>query len=59
MTCGKKTFYDCVACVCLTFGTIFLFIAFFMKLGLLVSVMTITFAQTIDLFKSLWNLENG
>ena len=24
MACGKKKFYECVACVCLTFGTIFI-----------------------------------
>ena len=29
----KKIFYECVACVCLTIGTIFLLIAFFMALG--------------------------
>ena len=55
MACGKKIFYECVACVCLTFGTIFLVIAFFMALGFLVSVMTISFALPIDLYKFLWN----
>ena len=53
ITCGKKFFYECVACVCLTFGTIFLVIVFFMALGFLVGVMTISFALPIDLHKSL------
>ena len=60
MTCGKKIFYQCVAFVCLTFGTIFLVIAFFKALGFLVDVMTISFALPINLlYKSLWNTENG
>ena len=60
MTCGKKIFYECVAFVCLTFGTIFLVIAFFKALGFLVDVMTISFALPINLlYKSLWNTENG
>ena len=37
----KNIFYECVACVCLTFGTNFLVIAFFMPLGFLKVVMTI------------------
>ena len=41
MACGKKIFCDCVVCVCLTFGTIFLVSAFFMALEFLVGVMTI------------------
>ena len=56
---GKKFFYDCVACVCRTFGTIFLLIAFFMAIGFLMGVMTISFALPIDLYKSLCNSENG
>ena len=59
MSCGKKIFYECVACVCPTFGTIFLVFAFFMALGFLVGVMTISFALPINLHKSLWNSENG
>ena len=59
MAWGKKTFHKCVACVYLTFGTIFLVIAFFMSLGFLMSVMTITFALPIDLYKSFWKSENG
>ena len=54
----KKVFYECVAYVCLTFGTIFLVIAFFMALGCLMRVMTLPFAVSIDLYKSLWNSEN-
>ena len=59
MACGKMTFFECVSSVCLTFGTIFLVIAFFMALGFLVGVMTISFALPIDSYKSLWNSENG
>ena len=59
MACGKKIFYECVACVCLTFGTIFLVIALFMALGFLMGVMTISFALPIDFYKSLWNSDNG
>ena len=59
MTCGKKILHECVAGVCLTFGTIFLVIAFFMALGFLVGVKTISFALPIDSYKSLWNSENG
>ena len=59
MAWGKKIFYECVACVFLTFGTVFLVIAFFMALGFLMGVMTISFALPIDLYKSLWNSEIG
>ena len=51
MACGKKILYECVACVCFTFGTIFLVIAFFMAIGFLIGVMTISFAQTIDSYE--------
>ena len=56
---GKKIFYECVACVCLTFDTIFSVIAFFMALGFLIGVMTISFALPIHLYKSFWISENG
>ena len=56
---GKMILYECVACVCLTFGTIFLVIAFFMALGFLMGVMTISIALPIDIYKSLWISENG
>ena len=59
MAWSKKIFYECVACVCLAFGVIFLLIAFFMALGFLMSVRTISFALPIDLYKSLWNSEIG
>ena len=59
MAWSKKMFYECVACVCLTFGTILLVFAFLMVLGFLMGVMTISFALPIDLYKSLWNSENG
>ena len=49
MAWGKKIFYECVACVCLGFGTIFLVIAFFMALGFLLGVMTISSAIPTDL----------
>ena len=49
MAWGKKIFYECVAWVCLTFGTIFLVIEFFMALGFSMGVMTISFALPIDL----------
>ena len=57
-TC-KKLFCEGVACVCLTFGTIFLVIAFFMALGFLMGLLTISFALPIDLYKSLWNSEDS
>ena len=47
----KKIFYECVACVGLTIGTIFLVIAFFMALGFLMGVLIISFALPIDLKK--------
>ena len=59
MAWGKEIFYECVACVCLTFGTIFLVIACFMAIGFLIGVMTTSFALPTDLYKSLWNSENG
>ena len=59
MAWGKNIFYESAACVCLTFGTIFLVIAFSMALGFLMSVMTISFALPIDLYKPLWKSETG
>ena len=59
IACGKKIFYECVVCFCLTFGTSFLVIAFIMALGFLMGVMTMSFALPIDLYKSLSNSENG
>ena len=56
---GKKFFYEYVVCVSLTFGTIFLVIAFCMAHGFLMGVMTISFALPIDLYKILWILEKG
>ena len=50
----KQIFYECVVYVCLTFGTTFLLIAFFMAIGFLMGVMTILFALPIDFYKSLW-----
>ena len=48
-----------MACVCLTVGTIFLLIAFFMAIGFLIGVMTISFALPIDIYKFHWNSQNG
>ena len=48
MAWDKKTFYESVACVCLTFGVIFMVIAFFMAIRFLMGVMTISFALPID-----------
>ena len=56
---GKTFLYEGVACVCLTFGTIFLVIAFFMALGFMMGPMTVSFALPIDLLKSLLNSEDG
>ena len=55
----KKLFYECVVCVCLTFGTIFLLIAYLMAIGFLMGVLTISFALPINLYKALWISENG
>ena len=54
----KKIFYEYVACVCLTFGTIFLVIAFFLALRFLMGVLTVSFALPIDLYKTLWISKN-
>ena len=59
MVWGEKILYECVACVCFAFSTIFLVIAFFMALGFLKGVMILSFALPIDLNKSRWNSENG
>ena len=59
MAWGKKIIYKCVACVCLTFSTIFLVIALLMAIGFLMGVMTISFALPIGLNKSLWNSKTG
>ena len=59
MACANKIFYDCVACVCLTFGTSLLVNAYFRALGFFMGVMTISFALPIDLYKSHWNSETG
>ena len=55
----KKLFYDCVDCVCVRLGTIFLVFALFMAIGFLKGVMTTSFALPIDLFKSVLNSESG
>ena len=52
-------FYECVARVCLPIGTILLVHAYSMALGFLMGVLTISFAPPVDLYKSLWNSENG
>ena len=55
----KRFFYECAACACAIIRAIFLVIAFFMALGFLLGVLTISFALPVDLYKSLWNSENG
>ena len=55
----KRFLCECVVCVCLAFGTIFLLIAFIMAIGFLMGVLTISFALPIDLYKSLWISKNG
>ena len=45
----KKILYDCVACDCLTIGTIFLLFASFLALGFLMGVVSISFALPFDL----------
>ena len=57
--CCKNSFSECVACFCLTSGTVFLVIAFLMANGFLMGVITKSFALPIDLSKSLWNSEIG
>ena len=57
MACGKKIFCECVACVYITFRTSLLVTAFFMALGILVGVTTISFAPPIGFYKPLWNLK--
>ena len=44
MAGSQKIFYECVVCVCRTIGTIFLLIVFFLTLGFLMGVLTISFA---------------
>ena len=48
-TAWGNFFYECVACVCLSFGAIFLCFEFLMAIGLLMGVMTVSFALPIDL----------
>ena len=55
----EKLLYESVACVCLTFGTVFLVNASFMAIRFLMGMMTISVALAIDLNKTLWNTENG
>ena len=55
----KKIFHECVACVCLTFGTICSVIAFCMAIGFLMGVMTISFTLPIDLYKICLEFRKG
>ena len=52
---GEKLFFEYVACVRLTIRTIFLLIEFFMAIGSLRGVMTISFELPTELYKCLWN----
>ena len=58
-TSSKKLLLECVVNVFLTFPSIFLVIAFFLPIGFLLGVMTISFALPIDMYKYLWESENG
>ena len=59
MAWGKKVFLP-VCGMCLSLVSYYVFgYCFFMALGFLVGVTTISFALPIDLYKSLWNSENG
>ena len=49
LACIKKIFYECVAYVSLTLGTISLVNAFFMAIGFLMGLMKISFALPFDL----------
>ena len=55
MVTNKKIFYECLT----HFDLILVVIAFFMALGFLMGLITITFALPIDFYKSLWNSESG
>ena len=39
---GKNLIYECVACVCLTFGSISLFLASFVAVGIMMGVITVS-----------------
>ena len=57
---GENIFFsECVACGCLTLGTVFLLFAFLMATEILMVVVTISFALLIDLKKSFLNSKNG
>ena len=56
---GENVFYKCVTRVCLTFGTIFLVIAFFIALGFLMGVITVSFALPTGSYNTLWSSEIG
>ena len=51
--CGKKTIYECVACHCLTFGTILLVIPFSLAIGFLMAVINMSIAVPIDFYIAL------
>ena len=55
----KRFFSECVVCVCFTFGTVFLNIAYFVAIGFLMGVMNISIALPIDLYKSHWIPKSG
>ena len=46
-----------MACVCLTIGTVFRVVAFFLAIGFLMALMTISFALQINLFNCLSSSE--
>ena len=56
-TLCNKLFYEFGACVCLIISTNFLIILFFMAIGFLMGLITISFALPIDLYNPLWSSE--
>ena len=58
-TWGKKLFLW-VCRMCLShFGALFLLVAFFMAIGFLMGLMTISFALPIDLYEPFWHSRSG
>ena len=55
----KSSFFECVACVCLTVGTILSVSSNFMAIGFLMGVVSISFSLPLDLCISLGNSEIG
>ena len=52
-------FYEGVACVWHTIGTIILVFQFFMAIGFSMGVTTVSYALPIVSYKSFWNSQKG